>query len=326
MTDINDEMKAAANYTIKTAKEKFEQELDFSEQSILKFESLLQQAYQSLSNRVDDEKKRNLIARTTNAWGSYLGEYMRLKWGGTWILRGSERILSVNNIEFSPISFVYQKITSYPAYTVKEYFAEAESKITSRSVPPPQLPRKPGSINPYKQNSIRIDKRLILAVAGISATLFVICACIVGFWVWNRNTVSPQFRTDLNVFLVESEKLNILTKQGVSNVEFRNQLAEVKSAYSLLNNNWPSFLSSEKNSFDRAIRGWELTLEIWDLKLNGLIWLSDNSTTLEEIVQYTSANTPFPSSIPIDEWISLLMGKASQYFEQGRTNINGKIK
>lgn len=44
---------------------------------------------------------------------------MRLKWGGTWMLKGSEELLSITNIEFSPISFVFQKITRHPEYSVE---------------------------------------------------------------------------------------------------------------------------------------------------------------------------------------------------------------
>jgi hypothetical protein len=51
------------------------------------------------------------------------------KWDGTWILKGSERLISIKNIEFSPIRFVYQKITSHPEYSAEKFIIEAESKI-----------------------------------------------------------------------------------------------------------------------------------------------------------------------------------------------------
>ena len=95
MPNINDEMKATADYAIKFAKEKFGQGLDFSEQDIGKLDNLLAQAYQSFSSRVKDEKRSKAIFRTANVWGSYLGELMRYKWGGTWILTGSERLITI---------------------------------------------------------------------------------------------------------------------------------------------------------------------------------------------------------------------------------------
>jgi len=147
MSNINDEMKTAANHTIKAAKEKFGQELDFSEQSIIKLDYLLEQAYQSLSSRVKDEKTSNSISRTANAWGSYLGEYMCLKWGGKWVQRGSERMLHIKNFEFSPIGFVYQKITSHPEYSAKNYLAEIERKVLPPPIVPPQSNVNPAEIS-----------------------------------------------------------------------------------------------------------------------------------------------------------------------------------
>ena len=43
-----------------------------------------------------------------------------------------------------------------------------------------------------------------------------------------------EFKSKLNTLLIEAEKLNILTEQGVTNGDFRNQLAEVKLSYLLI--------------------------------------------------------------------------------------------
>jgi hypothetical protein len=138
MSDINSEMKATADYAIKSAKEKFGQELDFSEQSIDKLENLLRQACLSFPVRARDEKIGNEITRTANIWGSYLGEFIRQKLGGTWILKSSERLVTINNIEFSPISFVYQKITSHPELSVEKYLLVVERQINPSPVMPMQ--------------------------------------------------------------------------------------------------------------------------------------------------------------------------------------------
>lgn len=344
MTNINDEMKAAANYTIKTAKEKFGQELDFSEQSIVKLEGFLEQAYQVLSSRVKDEKTSNSIARTANAWGSYLGEYMRLKWGGTWILKGSERILSIKNIEFSPIGFVYQKITNHPEYSVKNYFAETERKV---SPPPQKIPENIGqpqeqlSVN-RSQNTVTIDKNLIFAITSLGGILFIAIAFIVGFMIFNKGSataeikkddVPAKFKSDLNIFLLEAEKLNILTEQGVSNSDFRNQLAEVKLSYLLIKDTFPASLATEKKSFDQAFKGWELALEVWDGRLvANLPIISSESTILIELAAYTNTATPAPGSpdwseyLSYDRWIEKLLSKASEYFKQGKMGIDSKLK
>ncbi len=62
MSNINDEMKANADNAIKEAKERFGQELDFSEQSIVKLENLLGQIYHSFSNNAKDDETSNVIS------------------------------------------------------------------------------------------------------------------------------------------------------------------------------------------------------------------------------------------------------------------------
>jgi hypothetical protein len=126
MSKIKKEMKEVADYAIKAGKERFGQELDFSEQSIDKLENLLDQAYQTFSNFTKDKKTSDSLTITAYIWGSYLGEFMRLKWGGRWILKSSERLIYIKKYRFSPIRFVYQKITSHPEISVKYYLFRVE--------------------------------------------------------------------------------------------------------------------------------------------------------------------------------------------------------
>src|SRR4030066_804045 len=126
MSNIKKEMKEAADYAIKAGRERFGQELDFSEQSIDKLDNLLEQAYQSFFNLPKNKKTSKALTLTANIWGSYLGEFMRLKWGGTWIHNGSERFVLIKRNRFSPIKFVYQKISSHPEYSVRYYLFRAE--------------------------------------------------------------------------------------------------------------------------------------------------------------------------------------------------------
>jgi hypothetical protein len=128
MSNINAEMKASADYAIKSAKERFGQELDFSEESIVKLNNILGQIYWGFSNHPKDEGENGLIFNTAIIWGSYLGEYMRIKWGGTWISKGSERLVSIENNQFSPINFVYQKISSRPETSVEDFLFEYKVK------------------------------------------------------------------------------------------------------------------------------------------------------------------------------------------------------
>jgi hypothetical protein len=339
MNNVNDEMKATADYAIKSAKERFGQDLDLSEQSISKLDNLLTQAYQSLSSRVKDEKTNLAISKTSNIWGAYLGEIIRHKLGGSWVLKGSERLIAIKGFEFSPIGFVFQKVTNHPEFSVKEFIAEASKKISTLQVEQPQPQKTPEFANPSseqvpvnkQENSVMIDKKVIFALAGIGGVLLIAVICVVGFFLLNGGGISAEFKSNLNNFLVEAGKLNVLTEQGVSNGDFRNQLAEVKSAYSVLNNSWSSSLTAEKNSFDQAIKGWELTLEVWDYGLDKSTYLinsylPENSTLLKECSDYTNSNPEYAMFNTVEDWVGILMGTASQHFEQGKMGIESKLK
>ena len=100
MFTVNDEMKQAAEYAIKVAKEKFGLILDYSDNSLPNLEKLLEQASQQYRSQVGNRKPLdNAINRTASIWGSYLGEVIRRKWGGEWIIdENSKRLLSINGI------------------------------------------------------------------------------------------------------------------------------------------------------------------------------------------------------------------------------------
>jgi hypothetical protein len=189
MPNINDEMKATAEYAIKAANQRFKQDLDYSEESIPKLDKILEQIYWGFSNHPKDEGEGGVIYNAAIIWGSYLGEYMRLKWGGTWMLKGSEELLSIKNIEFSPISLVYQKITRHPEYSVENYVNEAKSKVhisvfnPQESQAPPKTIDQPKKEIPSKPSKIpvKFDKRLLFSLAGIVGILLVIVACIIGY-------------------------------------------------------------------------------------------------------------------------------------------------
>ncbi|MBK9208529.1 MAG: hypothetical protein IPL71_09580 [Anaerolineales bacterium] len=72
MSNINDEMKTAAEYTIKAAKEKFGQELDFSQQSIVKLEGFLEQAYRESVQSCSRRKSKDFGFSNSKCLGKLL--------------------------------------------------------------------------------------------------------------------------------------------------------------------------------------------------------------------------------------------------------------
>jgi hypothetical protein len=189
MSDLNDEMKLSAENAITQAKERFGQDLDFSERSIAKLDNILVQIYWYYSNRTEDKEDLNSIFSKASIWGSYLGEYMRLKWGGTWILSGSGPLISIKNIKFSPISLVNLKIWSHPESRVENYLLETNRIINSAIL----TSQKSGDIyentrqeeqqviSKGSKKSTIIDRQLLITLAVIDGILLVTLASIIGY-------------------------------------------------------------------------------------------------------------------------------------------------
>ena len=219
MSSINDELKETADYAIKTSRTRFKQELDFSNQSIDQLDIILERLYWGFYSQSKDQGESGLVYQTAIIWGSYLGEYMRRKWGGTWILNGKDRLLSIINIDFSPIDLVYQKITTHPEYTAKNYLIESEKIINNTAVISPQPPQvlpihadqpKKKTPNAQPKKTKTFDKRLIILFASIGSLLLVIVACIGGYLIISTSGVSsfgflvPATSTSTEIPFVET--------------------------------------------------------------------------------------------------------------------------
>jgi len=201
---VNDEMKAMADYAVKSAKERYSQDLDYSDQSITTLDAILEKIYWGFSNTTDDKGEGSLIYQTAMIWGSYLGEYMRQKWGGTWILRGSERIVSIINIEFSPVRLIYQKITSGPDHSVEDYLTEAKRIIYRSVINPQEAQRLPKKVDRFSQQiavkparkPFALDRRSMLIIAGGAGAILVIVGLIFGIMKIQAGGGIPAFGAD----------------------------------------------------------------------------------------------------------------------------------
>jgi hypothetical protein len=191
MSGINDEMRVTADYAISIAKERYGLELDYSEESLGVLDNILEKIYWGFSGHTKDEGEGGLIYNSAIIWGSYLGEYMRLKWGGTWLMKGTERRVSITTIEFSPINFIFQRITTHPEYSVKNFIQETKNVIYASVIHPqkPQYvpepaskPKEPAPVQPAKKPFV-IDKRVIYITGGILGILIVVTACMAGYTV-----------------------------------------------------------------------------------------------------------------------------------------------
>jgi len=153
-SNVNDEMRQTAEYAIRIARERFGKQLDYSEGSLPTLEYIIEQAHQQFNaNKVEGKISNDTaLNRTDSVWGSYLGELIRGgKKGGTWIIEESKRLVVVNDFKFSPIDYVYQRITGQLQGNVKEYFDDVYIKLSSQPInfvqPEPNLPNSAYTFN-----------------------------------------------------------------------------------------------------------------------------------------------------------------------------------
>ena len=188
MPEINDEMRVTADYAISTAKDRYGMELDYSEESLSILDTILEKIYWGFSSHNKDEGQGGLIYNAAIIWGSYLGEYMRLKWGGTWILKDAERRISITSIEFSPINFVFQRITSHPEFRVTNFIQETKKAVYTSVIHPKQsqyVSTSAGQPEKVKRSKAEkkpfiIDKRIVYATGGMLGILIIVFGCIFG--------------------------------------------------------------------------------------------------------------------------------------------------
>jgi hypothetical protein len=204
MAEINDEMKEMADYAVKSAKDRYKKDLDFSEQSITILDNILTKIYWGFSGRTDDGGETGLVYNTALIWGSYLGEFMIFKWGGKWILKGSERLVSINNIEFSPIKVIFQKISDRPQLSVEDYINDAKRIIYTSVVNPQNVQnvakkneriREQIAVTPVKQ-PVSIDRRTFYIIGGIVGALVIIAGIVIGYTILRPRGV-PAMGADM---------------------------------------------------------------------------------------------------------------------------------
>lgn len=77
------------------------------------------------------------------------------------------------------------------------------------------------------------------------------------------------FETQLAQFLREGTKTKTMASQGVSYGEFVAQVVNTKAAHDLTLSIWPGdFAAESREDFGKAVEGWDLALQLWELKIN----------------------------------------------------------
>ncbi len=186
MPEINSEMRNLADYAIRTAKERYNIILDYTDLSIPRLETILEKIYWGFSDH-RDEGEGGLVYSAATIWGSYLGEFMKRRWGGKWTLKGTRQVLTIEENDFSPITFIYQKLIGRVRDKVDDYLFEVNRVFPhARTIEPPTVlpPIKEAVLVEHIEDlPIEPDPRINktkLAIIGV-VTGIVIILILLGF-------------------------------------------------------------------------------------------------------------------------------------------------
>jgi hypothetical protein len=213
---------------------------------------------------------------------------------------------------------------------------------------------------PPKKNSGGHKKGLLIALVSIVA----LSAAIGAYFVFNSDNassnkevhsdsakpeeikkvkVSGLFRDQLMKFLESGSQMKSLSEQGLSYIELRTALADVRGKWDLTKSTWPKELDTlvTVDSFEKSIEAWDACLELWKLKIDK----KDNPTS-PDINRWSYFTTNFKDDVvirtygsdflvanyrdrehlPFDENISALLGAGTAHFWIGREVVLQQIE
>lgn len=112
---ISDIMKAYSEDAVELGKQ-MGKDLDFSEDSLLIIEEILELYHSSLPKRkilkwIKQKPSEEKVVQVSKIWGGYLGEAIRKNLGGEWLLEDNTIILALNDTLIFPPAKVYKRIT-----------------------------------------------------------------------------------------------------------------------------------------------------------------------------------------------------------------------
>ncbi len=168
-------------------------------------------------------------------------------------------------------------------------------------------------------------KLLVKGLIGAIILVVIIFIIVVIF----QSHVPKEFKSQIQLFLVEGERLDAMTTQGVNNGDFRDQLVEVKSSFNIFEKQWPRSLRQEKKEMQGAINLWNATLELWDFgidycydDLSGCLITSEMKEKYSLVCDFTGTNVILPT---FSDYISCLMSAGSDRFNESSESIYDKI-
>lgn len=130
-----------ADRAIETASKKYKIPLDYSLNSLDKLEKIIE-----LESKKITKKEESDIENSSRIWGVFLGEIIRKKYNGDWIVKGNRVKLSLLGNSISPIRFIENKFLGTTRLSVNEYHDEIQKSL---------------KVNKQKHNEEQREKELL---------------------------------------------------------------------------------------------------------------------------------------------------------------------
>ena len=134
---VTEVMEAYADDAVEAARADFQIDLDYSVPSLHLLDDILEILHRVVESQSGAEaaKMNEMLETFTIMWGAYLGEVIRRKWGGEWIIpdegpfKGMASLV-VGRITMSPLARAYKRILSGPEEDVCKYVEVLRGKLS----------------------------------------------------------------------------------------------------------------------------------------------------------------------------------------------------
>jgi hypothetical protein len=186
----NAEILTASEFTVVAAKKELGKTLDYSTDSLGDLEALIQHVKSHfLKLKIEGKLAERTVQSASISIGGYLGEVIRRHHGGTWIAKNARmKVLIINDQEFSPVLYIFQRLVKNLDDTLENYWSEINQKLQPQEEFEVQISVSETS----KKRTDRLTGRRSLLVGGIIGLAVLSIFGIVGIKKYsNTTTILP---------------------------------------------------------------------------------------------------------------------------------------
>ena len=121
-TKLAEDMEAHARHAVELAKTRFQATLDYGTESLQVLETL----FDRVEYAMPDPESKETLGLLTRLWGSYLGEVIRRRHGGDWIIwtdkHGKTMALQVGDATIFTHNKVKKRLERGPEHNIWNYY------------------------------------------------------------------------------------------------------------------------------------------------------------------------------------------------------------